>query len=214
MLTDLFLQRRGSLIPPAQLCTALSEVCVPLAGRRILSLQLRDPSIETTDQLMMEFELCIGLIFKPLRHHSQKLKENGGSLPSIWQSVLVVLEQLLGDKHTSSPPPEERGEHIPENLKKTMESLANEHLQNAIKVLLSAGVLFADSKAPGDLTAITWESVSRMGVSDGAVQEWKRQAVSEEATTQPENEAENGPEPIPQKAEPDTPNPEETILSS
>lgn len=207
MLTDLFLQRQGSLIPPGQLCTALSEVCVPLAGRRILNLQLRDPSIETTDQLMMEFELCIGLIFKPLRHHSKKLKDNGGSLPSIWQSVLVVLEELLGNKHATSPL-EERREHIPENLKKTMDSLANEHLQNAIKVLLSTGVLFADSKAPGDLTAITWESVSRMGVSDGAVQEWKQQAVGEEATTQLEN---NGTEPVPQQVKEETPISEEAI---
>ena len=179
MLTDLFLQRQGSMIPPEQLCAVLSEVCVPLAGRRILSLQLRDPSIETTDQLMMEFELCIGLIFKPLRHHSTSLKENGSSLPSIWQSVLLVLEDLLGDKSSVAPTPEEIREHIPDNLKKTMDSLANEHLQNAIQVLLSTGVLFADSQAPGDLSAITWESVSRMGVSDGAVQEWKQQAASE-----------------------------------
>ena len=188
MLTDLFLQRQGSLIPPEQLCAVLSEVCVPLAGRRILSLQLRDPSIETTDQLMMEFELCIGLIFKPLRHHSQSLKESGSSLPSIWQSVLVVLEDLLGDKRSVSPLPEECRDHIPESLKKTMDSLANEHLQNAIKVLLSTGVLFADSKAPGDLTAITWESVSRMGVSDGAVQEWKQQATIESVSAPPEVE--------------------------
>lgn len=151
-----------------------------------MSLQLRDPSIETTDQLMMEFELCIGLIFKPLRHHSQSLKENGSSLPSIWQSVLVVLEDLLSDKESASPLPEERREHIPESLKKTMDSLANEHLQNAIMVLLSTGVLFADSKAPGDLTAITWESVSRMGVSDGAVQEWKQQATIDSNSSQPE----------------------------
>ena len=201
MLTDLFLQSRGSLIPPEQMSAVLCEVCVPLAGRRILSLQLRDPSIETTDQLMMEFELCIGLIFKPLRHHSKSLQESGNSLPSIWQSVLVVLEDLLGEKGSTSPLPEERQEHIPESLKNTMDSLANEHLQNAIKVLLSTGVLFADSKAPGDLTAITWESVSRMGVSDGAVQEWKRQATNEGISAQPELERPTEPLPEPQAEE-------------
>jgi len=180
MLTDQFLQRQGSIIPPEQLCAVLSEVCIPLAGRRILSLQLRDPSIETTDQLMMEFELCIGLIFKPLRHHSKSLKESG--LPSIWQAVLVVLEKLHSDSEPVASQPEEQQEYIPENLKRTMDSLANEHLQNAIKVLLSAGVLFADSKSPGDLTALTWESVSRMGVSDGDVQQWKQEAVNETAS--------------------------------
>ena len=183
MLTGLFLQRQGESIPSEQLCAVLSEVCVPLAGRRILRLQMRDPSIETTDQLMMEFELCIGLIFKPLRHHCKSLVESGGSLPSIWQSVLLVLEELLSAKEPTSSSPDEPEELIPDNLKATMDSLANEHLQSAIQGLLSTGVLSADSKSPGDLTSITWASVSRMGVSDGEVQEWKQRATKMEAAT-------------------------------
>jgi hypothetical protein len=173
------LQKQGSIIPAEQLCGALCEVCVPLAGRRILGLQIRDPSVETTDQLMMEFELCIGLIFKPLRHHLQNLVECSGSLPSIWLSVLSVLEDLLSDKQPpKSPSHDEPQEVIPDDLKATMNSLANEHLQSAIKGLLAMGVLSADSKSPGDITAKTWESVIRMGVSAGDVQRWKQQASS------------------------------------
>ena len=134
---------------------------------------------------MMEFELCIGLIFKPLRHHVKHIVECGGSLPSIWLSVLSVLEDLLGDKHSEVPPPfDEEQEVIPDNLKATMNSLANEHLQNAIKVLLSIGVLSADSSTPGDITAKTWESVSRMGVSDGDVQQWKQQASNSNSSSE------------------------------
>jgi hypothetical protein len=158
-----------------------------LAGRRILRLQIRDPSVETTDQLMMEFELCIGLIFKPLRHHMKKIVQCGGGLPPIWLSVLSVVEDLLNDKLPEAPShhDDEELEVISENLKATMNSLANEHLQNAIKVLLSIGVLSADDAiTPGDITANTWESVRRMGVSDGEVQQWKQDASSSSSSSE------------------------------
>jgi hypothetical protein len=65
---------------------------------------------------------------------------------------------------------------IPEKLKVTMQDLTSEHLQNAISVLISAGVLLADSTSPGDITATTWEAVKRMGIGEGLVQEWKKKA--------------------------------------
>jgi hypothetical protein len=152
-----------------QLSKALSEVCVPMAGRRILRLQIRDPSVETTDQLMMEFELCIGLIFKPLRHHLKAF--DSVSIPSVWKSVLCVLEELLGEKKASITDEPS----IPAKLKNTMNGLANEHLQSAIQILLSNG--FLDAKS--DMTNFTWESVSRMGVSEGEVEAWKQKALIE-----------------------------------
>jgi hypothetical protein len=177
MLTDLFLDKRGSLVPTKHLCRVLSELCVPLAGRCIVRLQKGGRTLANTDELMIEFELCIGLIFKPLRHHWQNVLAAGGSLSSIWQSVLAVLEELLREDESGSPV-SEHGKKIPEKLKATMNDLANEHFQSAIKVLISAGVLLADSKSPGDISAITWESVGRMGISEGSVVEWK-QAASE-----------------------------------
>jgi hypothetical protein len=134
--------------------------------------------MESTDELMIEFELCIGLIFKPLRHHLKNVLATDGSLSSIWQSVLSVLEDLLNEPERNSPISEPK-EMIPENLKATMNDLANEHFQNAIMVLISAGVLLADSKSPGDISAITWESVGRMGINEGSVVEWKQAAGQE-----------------------------------
>jgi hypothetical protein len=166
-------------VPTKHLCRVLSELCVPLAGRCIVRLQMGGRTIESTDNLMIEFELCIGLIFKPLRHHLHNVLETGGSLSSIWQSVLAVLEELLRDEEQNSPV-SESGEKVPEKLKATMNDLANEHFQNAIMVLISAGVLLADSKAPGDISAITWESVGRMGISEGSVVEWKQAASQAE----------------------------------
>lgn len=127
---------------------------------------------------MIEFELCIGLIFKPLRHHLSNVIANGGSLSSIWQSVLSVLEELLRDEERGSPTSESKV-RIPENLKATMNDLANEHFQNAIMVLISAGVLLPDSKVPGDISALTWESVVRMGINEGSIVEWKQQAAGQ-----------------------------------
>lgn len=144
---------------------------------------------------MMEFELCIGLIFKPLRYHLKNLVECNGSLPSIWLSVLSVVEDLLSDKHPKSPSRDAPQEVITDDLKATMNSLANEHLQNAIKGLLSIGVLSADSVTPGDITAKTWESVSRMGVSEGDVEQWKHLAIGIDdiAVDEPQNgETPNG----------------------
>lgn len=132
---------------------------------------------------MMEFELCIGLIFKPLRYHLTNIVEceSGGSIPAIWLSILGVLEDVLGDKFSEPPSPlDDSEDFIPEPLKATMNSLANEHLRNAIMILLSTGVLSADDSilAPGDISTKTWESISRMGVSHVDVQQWKGQATS------------------------------------
>jgi hypothetical protein len=172
MLTDLYIHNRGQTIPTVQLSKALSEVCVPMAGRRIMRLQTRDPSVETADQLMMEFELCIGLIFKPLRHHL-KTFDSVSSIPIVWKSVLCALESLLGEKEalTTDEP------CIPAKLKKTMKSLAKEHLQSAVAILLSSG--FLDSE--NDMTLFTWESVRRMGVSDGELGHWKQKATAAES---------------------------------
>jgi len=128
---------------------------------------------------MIEFELCIGLIFKPLRHHLSRVvtSEGEGSLFSIWKSVLQVLEELLVEEKKDTPSPERR-EKLPTNLKVMMHGLANEHLQNAIMVLISAGVLLSDSKSSGDISSLTWESVDRMGISEKSVHEWKKAAKS------------------------------------
>ena len=131
--------------------------------------------VSSTDELLIEFELCIGLIFKPLRHHLKNVVSTGASLPQIWKSILSVLEDLLSAKQDGEQNEEER-RPIPVGLKQTMDNLANEHFQNAIKVLLAAGVLLADSKTPGDLSALTWEAAGRMGISESALKEWKQEA--------------------------------------
>lgn len=175
MLTDLFLDRQVSLVPIPQICGVLTEICVPLAGRCITRLQFGDRMVASSDELMIEFELCIGLIFKPLRHHLRDVLNAGSSISPIWKSVLSVLEDLL-TKKDESVEEEERRKSIPEGLKKTMNDLANEHLHNAIMLLITADVLLQDPKSSDEISIITWEAATRMGVSEKSLQQWKQAA--------------------------------------
>ncbi|KAL7574859.1 hypothetical protein ACA910_010694 [Epithemia clementina (nom. ined.)] len=167
MLTDLFLDRQNSLVPFTHLCKALSEICVPLAGRCIVSMQMGQGSIPSTDELMIEFELCIGLIFKPLRHH---LKRGlAGHMEShvypLWNAVLSVLEELL------SPSLPDDGCGLPETLRVTMHDLATEHLQNAVVMLVSTGVLDSPNSDSG-ISRTTQDAVLRMGISRDSLECW------------------------------------------
>lgn len=181
ILTDLFLKKQQqqqsnsatssvpapiSCIPTDQLCMILSEVCIPLAGRRIVQLQKysngKDVSITSTDQLMMEFELCIGLIFKPLRQHLPNIIATApstttvavpnGYLTLVWMAVLSVLENLFSPSNTTTiendPTDDEYSNNhyhqsnvLSDELITTMNSLAKEHLQSAVNALVSLGVL-------------------------------------------------------------------------
>lgn len=177
MLTDIFLDKNMGSVPPSNLCVVLSEVCIPLAGRCILKLQMGEGRFHSADELMIEFELCIGLTFKPLRHHLQNVIASGpmDNVASIWKSVLSVLEELLSEDRGDSSP--EKQTVVPEGLRATMHNLANEHLRNALMVLMSAGVIMSD-KSSGDITSITIESVGRMGISEASLQEWRDAAES------------------------------------
>ncbi|GKY94629.1 hypothetical protein MPSEU_000428400 [Mayamaea pseudoterrestris] len=171
LLTDLYLDKGGNQIPLNHLCAAMSEVCIPLAGRCIIKLRAGEKLVGAADELMIEFELCIGLMFKPMRHHLATLSSEKAALALVWKSILVALEDLLceqgdDDKIVS-----------PASIQAAMQNLVNEHLRNAVIVLCASGFLDADDKsAPGDMTLLTWSSIQRMGVQRLALEEWKMAA--------------------------------------
>ena len=219
ILTDLFLKKYQQqkhqsdsgnassvtiFIPTDRLCLVLSEICIPLAGRRIVQLQRypnsKDASISNIDQLMMEFELCIGLIFKPLRQHLHSIismtatstASPDGCLTQVWTAVLSVIENLfspssatiIGSDPTDIEYDTSYSNHssvISDELIATMNSLAKEHLQSAILTLVSLGVLSFPSSPElspnvGDvneaLTKQTWISVRKMGITDKEIEQW------------------------------------------
>lgn len=95
---------------------------------------------------------------------------------------MAVIEDLLGAGNN----PEEDEAALPESLRRTMQDLATEHLQNAIKVLMSAGAILSEPKTPNDLSSLTWDSVVRMGIEKETIDLWK--ASSAEASDHPSSE--------------------------
>lgn len=183
MLVNSSTDKLGSAAPVQQFCTVMVETCIPLASRRIAALRGGEAMLDSTDELMIEFELTIKLIFKPLRHHIMRVVQSGGDVVPLWKSVLTVLEELLADEKAKAPPKSPNGNNLmSDGLAKTMNELANEHLQNAIMFLIEQGLISSDPKAPGDFTAVTWDSVGKMGFCKGFVSGWKEAAANPPVT--------------------------------
>jgi hypothetical protein len=183
MLADSFLEKRGGLIPIQHLCGALGELCIPLAGRRILELRLGGVEVELQnfDELMIELELCIGLIFKPLRHHLKNVvDEDRLILLSMWKPALEVLKDILKDPNNDGAAGE-KGEVPSAKVLKATNELTIEHLRNVIMVLISLGILQPEPHTADDISAITWDAVGQMDFCKGYLDEWK-QAASQQST--------------------------------
>jgi hypothetical protein len=183
MLADSFLDKRGGLIPIQHLCGALGELCIPLAGRRILDLRLGGAEVESQnfDELMIELELCIGLIFKPLRHHLKNVvNEDRVILLSMWKPALEVLKEILKDPNNDDNGAEgENGEVPSARVLKATNELTIEHLKNVIMVLISFGVLQPEPQMADDISAITWDAVGQMDFCKGYLDEWKQAAIQQ-----------------------------------
>eukprot|EP00980_Cylindrotheca_fusiformis_P011299 scaffold2599_cov125-Cylindrotheca_fusiformis.AAC.9 len=173
MLTDSFLDKQGGFIPTPHLCDALGKLCIPLAGRGIVELREGRIKVEDFDELVIELELCIGLIFKPLRHHLKNVvKEDETVILSLWTPILDVLKEVLKE-----PAVEESSDEA--FLQKALHStneLTVEHLRNVITVLIGYGVLKAEPESPNDITDVTWEAVGSMDPCKNFLDEWKQVA--------------------------------------
>mmetsp|Transcript_38390 Transcript_38390/g.42460 ORF Transcript_38390/g.42460 Transcript_38390/m.42460 type:complete len:1562 (+) Transcript_38390:322-5007(+) len=179
IVTDAFLDKQGSSLPPPVLCAILPEVCIKAAIGRISEL-IKDESdmLERTEDIMIEFEQCVSLIFKPFLHHVKNIINYGCAfgLKEVWEKLLLAMEQLLQEK------PDEidisDGDKMtPGILRKTLKELASEHLRNAIMVLHSHGVLMSDPVDTENLSRDTWLVINRMTFCVHIAKEWQ-QAIS------------------------------------
>lgn len=171
MLTDSFLDKQGGFIPIPYLCQTLGKLCIPLAGRGILELRGGGIQVENPDELMIELELCIGLIFKPLRHHLKSLISEGEAvLLTLWAPILDALKEIL-----KAP----EAEATDGNTLRSTNELTVEHLRNVITVLIGYGVLKAEPEAGNDFTALTWEAVGDMDSCKDFLTEWKEEAANQ-----------------------------------
>ena len=142
-------------------------------------MEIREGTIqfEDFDELMIELELCIGLIFKPLRHHLKNVVNEGPLvLLSLWTTILHVLKDILNEPVAENELGVENGHISPKKVIQSANELTIEHLRNVIMVLISFGVLKAESQTPGDVTALTWDAVADMSSCKDFLDEWKKAA--------------------------------------
>ena len=148
------------------LCVALGNLCIPLAGRRIKELRTSWDGVDPQDEVMIELELCIGLIFKPLRHHAQNIVNDGGdALIALWKATLEVLKIVLGDPTS------------PDVIVKSFNDLVLEHLRNVIMVFINYDILHAESIQEDDISSWTWSALGEIECCKMFLDEWKQAAA-------------------------------------
>ena len=162
MLADSFLDKQAGQLPVEILCKVLGKVCIPLARERVKALRkglINDDVLEVT---MVEVELCVSLIFKPLRHHMKIfINEDPSLFLALWVPILNVIKEILDDDSGSK------------KLTHDTRELTVEHLKNVIMVLSSFGVL-----SDGSISTQTWSLIEQMGYCKKYVNEWKNASTN------------------------------------
>ena len=161
MLTDSFLDKQAGQFPVDILCEVLGKLCIPLAGARVKELRAELSDDSELDATMAEVELCVSLIFKPLRHHMKVvIKEDPSVFLALWKPILNVTKEILDDASGSK------------KLTDDTRELTMEHLKNVIMVLSSFGVL-----NDGSIGDETWSLIEQMAYCKKFVAEWKESAA-------------------------------------
>ena len=165
MLTDSFLDKQAGQLPVEILCEVLGDLCIPLAAERIKEIREGFTHDDQLEDTMVEVELCVSLVFKPLRHH---MKIFIGKEPSVflalWVPILNVVKEILEDNSGSK------------QLTHDTRELTVEHLRNVIMVLGSFGAL--EGAADGSISTHTWTLIEQMEYCKKFVEEWKTAAAN------------------------------------
>ena len=166
MLCDMLLENHGSLIPLTSLCGALVQIRIPLCRRRIADLRAMEISIENRDEVMVELELCVSLLFKPLRHHVQNIIEEGSAaLMLLWVPIMEAVKEVMNGGSVDA-----------NEIVKSSNELVLEHVRNVVMVLINLNVLGPESSDGEGMALATWTSISEIEGCKEFVDEWKQAA--------------------------------------
>ena len=166
------MENHGSLIPLPNLCGALGQICIPLCRRRIADLRAAEISVDNRDEVMVELELCISLLFKPLRHHVQIIiKEGSAALMFLWGPIMEAVKEVMNEGSSA-----EANEII-----KSSNELVLEHVRNVVMVLINLKVLEADSTQSDGISVATWSTISEIEGCKEFVDEWKQAASNHDS---------------------------------
>ena len=188
MLTDVVLDRHGSGVRASFILGIVNGICIPLAEKRItdlLRIQNDDNDFEDT---MVELELCISLLFKPLLHHLKALLSIDNEFIGIWLSLLGIMTQLLGDEPNSKNIRTSGAILTRDSLLQRTKDLGSEHLRNAIMVMIALGVL---TEEESEISSVTWAAIGSIGYCKPLVDEWKQQSAMADTSITVETNAEN-----------------------
>ena len=128
---------------------------------------------------MVEVELCVSLIFKPLRHHMKSIiNEDSSLLLTLWIPALTVTKNILAEDSLENNPSSKTP--AGEKMIQATNELTIEHLKNVIMVLISFGVLKAtpEESADDSITSKTWSSIEETKYLKKFIDEWKSAAAN------------------------------------
>mmetsp|Transcript_8685 Transcript_8685/g.20733 ORF Transcript_8685/g.20733 Transcript_8685/m.20733 type:complete len:917 (+) Transcript_8685:892-3642(+) len=175
MLTDSFLEKQADLLPSEILCELLGDAFIPLAGERVNELRHGLSRASQLDHMMVEVELCISLIFKPLRHHMKAVINNDPSaFLAVWIPALNCIKKMLEAHNVEDDSQAKLNQKMIDDTRE----LTTEHLSNIIMVLSSFGVL---DGADGSFSAQTWSLIDDIGYDKKYVEELKSAAANSPA---------------------------------
>lgn len=138
---------------------------------------------------MVELELCISLLFKPLLHHLKALLSIETEFIGIWISLLGIMTQLLGDEPCSTYNKTPGAVLSRQSLLQRTRELGSEHLRNAIMVMFALGVL-TEEGSDSELSSVTWAAIGSIGYCKPLVDEWKQSATVDTSIAVEANNAE------------------------
>lgn len=169
MLTDAIIDRHGMYLQDKDMCNIFTDICIPLAGDRMKDLLEASARPDAcAEEILIELEMCISLIFKPFLHHLKRLLALNDDFVNIWVSMLGVMTLLLGE---DMAPPEDGDELTQERLLWSTKEVGSEHLRSSILVLAACGTL--KSPDAGEISALTWNSIDDMAFCEKYVSDWK-----------------------------------------
>ena len=176
IITDAFLDKQGSALPPRVLRHVLPRVCIQFASKRIAVLLDNEAGLYNgSEDIMIEFEQSVSLIFKPFLNHAKSIVHSGDTqdLATVWFALLRAMESLLqiGEDERS---PSHGDAMSPGMLRWTLKELACEHLRNVVMILHAHGVLKGNPASTDGFSVSTWECIDRMTFCTDLAAEWKQ----------------------------------------
>ena len=170
------MDKQAGQLPVEILCEVLIKVCIPLAGERVKKLREVLANADQLDTTMVEVELCVGLIFKPVRHHMKiVINEDPSVFLALWIPILNVVKEILEDSALEDSAEPVTKSPLSKKMEHDTRELTLEHLRNVIMVLNSFGALSTEYK-DGSIGAQTWSLIVQIGSCKKFVEEWKKAA--------------------------------------